>query len=164
MGSNLHIQQHILRPQILGSAGRGWIIFFSTWSIELMGLVGWLGYAQVRNGWLQHKITLNYANDNNHISFKHLEGKKKKNYHIWEHKNELRQQNQLLPCQPQHSALNGVHNTNIHMHVPLLQTTHIPNKNPFSITKCIHNEASKRQRLSKQVVESSILQLGLFLL
>ena len=43
-----------------------------------MGLVGWLGYAQVRNGWLQHKITLNYANDNNHISFKHLEGKKKK--------------------------------------------------------------------------------------
>ena len=41
MGSNLHIQQHILRPQILGSAGRGWIIFFSTWSIELMGLVGW---------------------------------------------------------------------------------------------------------------------------
>ena len=136
MGSNLHI------PQILGMNK-----LFQQLINRTNGF-GWLGYAQERNGWLQHKITLNYANDNNHISFKHLEGKK--NDHIWEHKNELRQQHQLLPCQPQYSALNGVHNTNIHMHVPLLQTTHIPNKNPFSITKCIRirNKASKRQRLS----------------
>lgn len=64
MGSNLHI------PQILGMNK-----LFQHLINRTNGF-GWLGYAQERNGWLQHKITLNYANDNNHIRFKDLEEKK----------------------------------------------------------------------------------------
>lgn len=70
-----------------------------------------------------YNTRLNAANDNNH---------RFEDYQLWEHKNVLRQQRQLLPCQPQHSALYGDHNTDKHMHALLLQTTNT-NKTHFQL-------------------------------